>query len=167
MKNKLLTSFIGTIDNRDEYQQQEIYKELALSGMLLWTISMLVMFVNLIIDTMHQTLSFSTTALFIINMFYAVTISARLRKKHLDNTDCASLEEYQQKKKQLKKSSTFAGFFWGFFMLAMMQYVFPYLSTGETNASWQSVLIWGAAGIFLGLGLYWFSKSKLLIHFER
>jgi len=167
MKNKLLTTFIGTIDNRDEYQQQEIYKELALSGMLLWTLSMLVMFINLIIDTMHQTLSFSTTALLIINMVYAVTISARVRKKHLDSTDCASLEEYQQKKKQLKKSSTIAGVFWGIFMLIMMQYVFPYLATGEIDVGWQHVLLWGAAGIFFGLALYWFSKSKLLIHFER
>lgn len=165
MKNKLLTSFIGSIDDRDEYQQQEIYKELALSGMLLWSLSMLIMFISLIIDTMNHTLSFSTSALLIINMIFAVTISFKLRKKHLDSTDCASLEEYQQKKKQLKKASTFAGVLWGVSMLILMQYVFPYLSTGEIDISWQNVLIWGAGGIFFGLISYRFSKSKLQIHF--
>ncbi|WP_040984794.1 DUF3278 domain-containing protein [Oceanobacillus jeddahense] len=164
MKNKLLTSFIGAIDDRDEYQQQEIYKELAFSGILLWYLSMLIMLVSLIIDTIHNTFSFSTSALLILNMIYAVMLTSRLRKKQLDSTDCASLEEYQKKKQQLKKSSAFAGVFWGFFMLILMQYVFPYLSTGEIDAGWQHLLIWGAAGILFGTIVYRFSKSKLQIH---
>ncbi|GGN53549.1 DUF3278 domain-containing protein [Oceanobacillus indicireducens] len=165
MRNKLINRFIGAIDDRDEYQQQEIYKELALSGMLLWYLTMLLMVVGLIVDTIHNKLSFLTPALFIINMVYAGIIMSRLRKKQLDDTDCASIEEYEEKKKRLKKSSTFGGVLWGLFMLIFMQYVFPYLSTGEIDVSWLKVLIWGIGGIFFGSMMYWFSKSKLQKHF--
>ncbi|MGY0694570.1 DUF3278 domain-containing protein [Virgibacillus sp. FSP13] len=161
MKSKLLNRFIGALDERDEYQQQEIYKELAFSGMLLWCLTMLLMLISLVTDTIHNKLSFVTPSLFLINMVYAIFILVRLRKKHLDDTDCASIEEYEDKKKRLRKSSALAGILWGLFMLIMMQYLFPYLSTGEIDVSWQNILIWGIAGIFFGTALYWISKSKL------
>lgn len=166
MKNKkILNHFIGAIDDRDEYQQQEIYKELAYSGMLLWFLIMLLMFASVVVDTIYNKLSFVTPALLIINMVYAVKIVSSLRKKHLDGTDCASIEEYNEKKKNLKKSSAFAGIQWGLFMIIFMQYILPYLSTGEIDVSWQSVLTWVVAGIFFGSALYWFSKSKLQKHY--
>ncbi|MDV2582383.1 hypothetical protein [Alkalibacillus haloalkaliphilus] len=66
MKNKVINHFVGTLDNRDECQQQEIYKELAFSGIILWYLTMLSMFVSLVIDTMQNTLSFATPSLLII-----------------------------------------------------------------------------------------------------
>ena len=81
MKNKLLNHFIGVMDDRDEYQQQEIYKELAFSGMLLWSLSMLLMLVSIVIDTIQNTISFSTPALLMINMIYAFYITIRLLKR--------------------------------------------------------------------------------------
>lgn len=165
MKDKLLKRFIGAIDDRDEYQLQEIHKELAFSGIFLWCMTMLVMFASLVVDTVQNTLTFITVALFIVNMIYAIRIVAKLRKKHLDGTDCATIEEYREKKKQLRKQSTIAGVAWAVTMLILMQYVFPYLSTGEIDASWQKILIWVIAGIFFGATLYWFAKSKLQKHF--
>ncbi|MGX1723809.1 DUF3278 domain-containing protein, partial [Bacillus haynesii] len=79
--------------------------------------------------------------------------------------DCASLEEYEEKKKRLKKTSFLAGFQWGLSMLIFMEYVSPYLSTGEINVSWWNILIWVLGGIFFGMTMYWFSKSKLQKHF--
>lgn len=165
MKNKLIKRFIGAIDDRDEYQLQEIHKELAFSGILLWCLTMLLMFASLVVDTIHNTLTFITPALLIINMVYAIIVVSKLRKKRLDDTDCASIEEYKEKKKRLKKSSTIAGVAWGIFMFIFMQYIFPYLSIGEIDVSWWDVLIWVFAGVFFGTATYWFSRSKLRKHF--
>jgi Ca2+/Na+ antiporter len=165
MKNKFLKYFIGTIEDRDEYQLREIYKELAFSGILLWYLLLLLMFTSLIIDTIHNTLNFSTIALFVLTMIYAVNIVSRLRKKRLDDTDCASIEEYKVKKRQIKKKSTFLGIIWGVFMLVMMQYIFPFLSYGSIDISWRYVLIWGIAGLAFGTIIYWSSVSKLQKHF--
>ncbi|WP_228409480.1 DUF3278 domain-containing protein [Radiobacillus deserti] len=165
MKNKILNRFVGVVDDRDEYQRSEIYKELAFSGILLWYLTMILMFISLIIDTIQHTLSFATPALFIINMAYAMMTVIKIRRKHLDETDCASEEEYEEKKKQLKKTSTLAGAQWGLFMLIFMEYVSPYLSTGEIDVSWWNVIIWIGGGVFFGMSLYLFSKSKLQKHF--
>lgn len=165
MKNKLLNRFIGVIEDRDEYQQGEIHKELAFSGMLLWILTMLLMSICLVIDTIHDRLSFETLSLLIINMIYAIYIVVRLRKKHLYDTDCASLAEYEEKKRWLKKSSILAGVLWGFFMLIFMQYLLPYSSTSEIDVSWPKILIWIVVAALFGTILYWFSKSKLKRHF--
>lgn len=161
MKNKIINHFIGAIDNRNEYQQQEIYKELAFSGILLWYLTMSLMFISLIIDTIQNTLSLATPLLLVINMIYAIIVMIRIRKKHLDETDCASIEEYEEKRKQLKKASSLAGIQWGLFMLILMEYVSPYLSTGEIDVRWWGILTWALGGMFFGMIMYWLSKSKL------
>lgn len=165
MKNQILNRFIGVMDDRDEYQLFEIHKQLAFSGILLWYLSMILMFISLVIDTTQNTLSFSTPALLIINMVYAVMTLIRLRKKQLDETDCASIEEYEEKKKQLKKTSFIIGIQWGLFMIVFMGYVSPYLSTGEIDVSLPVILTYALGGIFFGGTMYWFSKSKLKKHF--
>jgi Protein of unknown function (DUF3278) len=165
VKNQILNRFIGVLDDRDEYQLFEIHKQLAFSGILLWYLSMILMFISLVIDTIQNTLSFATPSLFIINMVYAVMTLIRLRKQHLDETDCATIEEYEEKKKQLKKTSYIIGFQWGLFMVVFMEYVSPYLSTGEIDVSWSGILIYALGGIFFGMTLYLFSKSKLKKHF--
>ncbi|GAB4074675.1 hypothetical protein GCM10028778_21780 [Barrientosiimonas marina] len=161
MRDKLLNRFIGTMDDRDEYQRHEIHKMLASSGALLWIVTMLLMLFSLIMDTIHNKMSFITPALFIINMAYAFNITVRLRKNRLDDTDCASPEEYRVKKRQLIKSSALSGLLWGFLMLFMMEYLFPYLETGDLAMSWSNTLIWVVAGIIFGLIMYLFGKSKL------
>lgn len=165
MKNKVLNRFIGAMDDRDEYQLSEIYKELAFSGIVLWYLTTLLMFISLIIDTIQNTLSFGTIALLILNMTYAILTVIKLRRKQLDDTDCASIEEYEEKKKQLKKAMSLAGVQWGLFMLVFMEYVSPYLSTGEINVEWWNIVIWLLGGVGFGLSMYWFSKSKLQKHF--
>lgn len=165
MNKKLLNLFIGAIDERDEYQQQEIYKEFAFSGIVLWFFTMLLMFLSIVLDTIHDQLSFITLSLLAINMLYAIYVTRRLQKKQLHSTDCASLEEYKEKKKRLKKSSALAGSLWSIFMVIVMQYLFPYLSTGEINVSWANILTWFVAGGAFSVALYWFSKSKLIKHF--
>ncbi|GAA0494101.1 hypothetical protein GCM10008986_20770 [Salinibacillus aidingensis] len=165
MKNKILNRFIGAVDDRDEYQRHEIYKELAFSGILLWYLTLFLMFISLIFDTIHNTLSFATPSLFIINMVYAGIVIVKIRRKNLDETDCASLEEYEEKKKQLKITSTLFAVQWGFFMLFFMEYVSPYISTGEIDVDWWDVVIWLIAGAFFGMTQYSISKSKIQKHF--
>jgi predicted membrane protein len=165
MKHKFLQYFIGAADNRDEYQLREIYKTLAFSGIFLWYLTLLLMFISLIIDTVHNTLNFSTIALFVLTMVYAINVVLKLRKERLDDTDCASLDEYKVKKRHIKKKSIFTGVLWGVFMLVMMQYIFPYLSDGSIDINWWSVLIWCLAGLAFGTIIYWNSVSKLQKYF--
>lgn len=165
MKNKFFKRFIGTIEDRDEYQLKEIYKELAFSGILLWYLTLLLMFISLIVDTIHNTLNFLTIALLIVNMIYAINVTSNLRKKRLDDTDCVNIEEYKDKKKQLKKSSTIAGIMWGIFMLVSMQYLLPFLSYGTIDISWSKVLIWVIGGLAFSTIIYWSSVSKIQKYF--
>ena len=164
MKNKILNHFIGVMDDRDEYQQQEIHKELAFSGILLWYLTMLVVCVSLVIDTIHNNVTLITVCLFILNMVYAVLITTRIRKKNLDETDCMSQEEYDSKKQQLKKSTAFMGIFWGGAMFISNVYILPFLSQEGISLSWGS-LAWIFGGIFFGMSMYSFSKMKLKKHF--
>ncbi|QXE02422.1 DUF3278 domain-containing protein [Terribacillus sp. DMT04] len=164
MKNKILNHFVGVMDDRDEYQQQEIHKELAFSGILLWCLSILVMFVALVVDTVKDSVSFTTVCLFIINMVYAGLMTTRIRKKSLDETDCVTEEEYEERKARLKKSATFMGIFWGGAMLVTMDYIFPFFSNEEVDISWGSIA-WVIGGIFFGMTMYSFSKMKLKKHF--
>lgn len=165
MKNKFVKRFIGTIEDRDEYQLKEIYKELAFSGILLWYLTLLLMFISLIIDTVNNTLNFLTIALLFVNLIYTINITSNLRKNRLSDTDCVTIEEYKNKKKQLKKSSTIAGIMWGIFMLVFMQYLLPFLSYGSIDISWFKVLLWVIAALVFGTIIYWNSVSKIQKHF--
>ena len=165
MNNKLLNRFIGNLDDRDEYQKQEIYKELAFWGALLWTSTMLLMFAIFIIDTVRNTLSFMTIALFIINLLYAGILMVRLRKKHLDETDCATMVEYEIKKRRLRKSSLFAGSLFGFLMIFLNLYLFPYLSSGTIEFSWFTLSVLVITAVGYGIAMYYVAKSKLKKHF--
>ena len=165
MKNQILNRFIGVIDNRDEYQTQEIYKELAFSGMLLWGLTMLLMFISLVIDTIKNEVSFITLALLIVNLVYSSLLMVRLNRKQLDNSDCATIEEYNAKKSRLKRACTIAGIQWGLFMVILMEYIFPFLSKEAIQLSWINILIWFAGGLFFGIVMYAISKAKLKKYF--
>lgn len=43
-KERVYNSFVGTMSERDEYQKQEINKELSVAGIGLWWLNMLVTF---------------------------------------------------------------------------------------------------------------------------
>jgi purine-cytosine permease-like protein len=164
MKNKILNHFIGAIDERDEYQKQEIFKELAFSGIIMWYLAIITMGISLVMDTIHETVSPVTIFLFIVIMVYSVLITARIRKKHLDETDCMSQEEYNQKKRKLKKSTTFMGVIFGAGMFVMNDFIFPYLSNEGVSLNKGSLsFIFG--GLFFGFFMYAFSKMKLKKHF--
>lgn len=68
------------LDDRDEYQRNEIYEELAFSGILLWFLTTLLMVISFVMDVFQNSLSFTTIALIIINMVYVIIITIRLRK---------------------------------------------------------------------------------------
>jgi len=165
MRDKLLNRFIGVMDDRDEYQQQEIFKVLSFSGMLLWVMTLTLMMVCLIADAINDELSVGTVGLLIINMVYASYTLIQLRRKQLDGMDCETEEEYLLKKKRLRKSSTFAGLQWGILMFIMMQYILPYINEGTLDVSWTTFIIWMVAGILFGLFTYWLSKSRLKKHY--
>ncbi|MCZ0702960.1 dolichol kinase [Natronobacillus azotifigens] len=164
MKNKILNRFIGVFDDRDEYQRNQIYEELAFSGILLWFLTTLLMVISFVMDVFQNSLSFATIALIIINMVYAIIITIRLRKKRLDETDCASLEEYEEKKRHLKKASFFAGGLYAFFMLVFMEYALPYLSDRQIGDR-LGILTWLFTGLIFGMTMYFTKKSKLQKHF--
>ncbi|MFD3448849.1 DUF3278 domain-containing protein [Microbacteriaceae bacterium 4G12] len=153
-KEHMYNRFIGALSERDEYQKQEINKELAFSGMMLWYLSMLAMFVMLIIDTIHNTISVGTILIFLINMVYAGYLMGKIEKKKLNDTECTTEEEYLEKKKLLQKQSSKAGVLWGFQMFILMSYIFPYLRSGKVSISLFDVIIWSCGGIFFGGAIY-------------
>ena len=167
MKNSILNHFIGAFDERDEYQKQEIYKELALSGMIFYYLSMLLMVVSLVIDTFNNEMSIITPILVILNIGYSGYIGYRLRKKQLDTSDCATPEEYNAKKAKLKRSCIIASIQWGLSMVVMMEYIFPFIGGEDLSLSWFSILVWIIGGIAFGFFLYLMSKSKLQKQFNQ
>jgi hypothetical protein len=166
MKEQIFRRFVGAFDERDEYQNNEIYKELAFSGIILYYFTMLIMVISLIIDTITNNFSIITPALILLNVVYAGIITYRLNKKQLDMTDCATAEEYEMKKKRLKRTSTFAGIFWGLAMILWMEYIMPLLGGEEVIFSWIDALIWLIGGIVFGVCIYSYAKSRLIKQYE-
>ncbi|MES5849433.1 MULTISPECIES: DUF3278 domain-containing protein [unclassified Bacillus cereus group] len=160
-EEKLYKHFIGAIDERDEYQKQEINKELAFSGMILWYLNMIAMFIMLIVDTINNTMSIGTIITFIINMIYAGYLIRNIEKKKLNDTECTTKEEYLEKKKKLKKQSLKAGIYFSFQMFILMCYIFPYLSSGTISISLFDIIIWSGGGIFFGVSIYLVALSNL------
>ncbi|WP_020061744.1 DUF3278 domain-containing protein [Bacillus sp. 123MFChir2] len=153
-KEKIYLNFIGAMSERDEYQKQEINKELAVAGVLLWYLNMLVMVIMLVVDTIHNTISIGTIIVFVVNMIYVNYLIWKVQKKRLNETECATEEEYLERKKQLKKSGLKAGLLWGFQMFVLMCYIFPYLGSEEISISRYDVIIWSCGGVFFGLSMY-------------
>lgn len=161
MKNKMLNRLIGVTDDRDEYQLQEIYKELSFSGALMFYLSMALMFICLLVDTFKNTLSIGTTGLLIVNMIYASKVFFRIHKKELDSLECTSEEEYREKIKKLRKGGFQAGLYWGSLMFILNAYILPYLASGLIELTWSNFIIWLCGGIFFGVTMYFIGKSKV------
>lgn len=161
MKNKLLKRVIGFMDERDEYQLQEINKDLAFSGMILWILMMLLMLISLILDVIHDTFTFITAALLVVNMVYAIMVFSKVRRKGLDNTDCANVEEYEMKKQQVQKGAVRAGIFFTIAMIIFTGFVTPSLTAGKIELDWFSALTFIVLGPLYGVGIYLVGKSKL------
>lgn len=160
-KEKIYTTFIGAISDRDEYQKQEINKELAFAGVGLWYLNMLAMLIMLVIDAMNQTTSVGTIIIFIINMIYSNYVIIKMKKGKLNDTECATKEEFLEKKKLLRKSSFKAGISWGLQMFVFMCYVFPFLSSEKISISSFDIYVWGGAGMVFGLSMYGFALLNL------
>jgi len=167
LKDSILNYFIGAFDERDEYQKQEIYKELALSGIIFYYLSMLLMLVSLVIDTFNNEMSIITPILVILNVGYSGYIGYRLRKKQLDTSDCATPEEYDAKKAKLKRSCIIASIHWGFWMIVMMEYILPFIGGDDLSLSWFNMIAWIIGGIAFGFFLYLISKAKLQKQFNQ
>ncbi|MFB6649257.1 DUF3278 domain-containing protein [Bacillus toyonensis] len=160
-EEKLYNHFIGAMDERDEYQKQEINKELAFSGMILWYLNMIAMIIMLIVDTINNTMSIGTIITFVINMIYAGYLLRNIEKKKLNDTECTTKEEYLEKKKKLKIKSLKAGILWAFQMFILMCYIFPYLSSKTISVSLFDIIIWSGGGIFFGGCIYLIALSNL------
>jgi len=139
-KERVYNSFVGTLSERDEYQKQEINKELSVAGIGLWWLNMLIMLIMLLVDTMNHTISIGTILIFLSNMIYANYLTFKFKKKGLNETECATKEEYLQHKKTLRKAGLKAGILWGFQMFVFMNYIFPYVGSEEISISLLDVV---------------------------
>ncbi|MGH0592556.1 DUF3278 domain-containing protein [Bacillus pretiosus] len=153
-KERVYNSFVGTMSERDEYQKQEINKELAVAGIGLWWLNMLVMLIMLLVDTMNHTISIGTILFFLPNMIYANYLTFKFKKKRLNETECATKEEYLQHKKKLRIAGLKAGVLWGFQMFVFMNYILPYVGSEEISISLFDVGLWSCGGIFFGVTMY-------------
>ena len=81
MLEKMYLRFINKVSERDEYQIQEINKEFAIAGLMLWYTNILAMFIMLVVDTINQTLSIGTIITFVVNMLYANYLMWKLKRK--------------------------------------------------------------------------------------
>lgn len=161
MKKRMIHQLVGAMDERDEYQQREIDRELAFSGVLLWYLSMGLMLIMIIADTAQQSFTVYPVLLFVINMVYAGYVTVSIKRKQLDESDTLNWREYEEKKKKLRSSSVKGGAVWMLFMLIMMEYVLPVLGGGEVALTGVRFMIWGmAAVVFAGL-FYLFAVSRL------
>ncbi|MDA1586606.1 DUF3278 domain-containing protein [Bacillus cereus group sp. TH230-1LC] len=153
-KERVYNSFVGTMSERDEYQKQEINKELSVAGIGLWWLNMLVMLIMLLVDTMNHTISIGTILVFLSNMIYANYLAFKFKKKGLSDTECATKEEYLQHKNKLRKAGLKAGLLWGFQMFVFMNYILPYVGSEEISISLFKVVIFICGGGFFGLTMY-------------
>jgi hypothetical protein len=159
-KNKIINHTIGAVE-RDEYQRQEIHRELAVAGIILWWLSILAMFIMLVIDTMNNTFSIGTAILFCLNMVYSLYTVIVIKKNSLIDTECATEEEYIEKRAYLRKEGIKDGLSWGIQMFIFMSYIFPYLGSEEISVSLFDVILWTCGGTFFGLCMYWMGLSNL------
>jgi hypothetical protein len=145
---------ITEINKRDEYQVQEITKELAVSGIGLWYLSMIAMFIMLIIDIANNTFSVHPFVLLFINMIYAGYTMLSINVNNLMDMECATEEEYIQKKRMLRKSAVKSGTFVALGVILLSGFIFPYLESNEPSLSLLDILLDIGSGVLFALTEY-------------
>lgn len=161
LEKKMLKPFVGYLEERDEYQQGEIYKILAGACMHAFYLTTVLMLISLIVDTMNRTFSFGTIALFIVNQLVSYYILFRLRKTGIAETEYDIEADYQKTIKTLKKKFTLAGIQWGFTMIVLMEFLLPALAGEELKIRWSSLLIWFIGGAAFGVVTYFLQKRNI------
>ncbi|CAM4408630.1 hypothetical protein [Paenibacillus typhae] len=161
LEKRMLKPFIGYLDERDEYQQGEIYKILAGACMHAFYLTTGLMLISLIVDTINRTFTFGTIALFIVNQLVSYNILFRLRKTGIAETEYDIEADYKKIITGLRKKFTLAGIQWGFTMLILMEFLLPALAGEELEIHWFSPLIWFISGAAFGVVTYFFKKEML------
>ncbi|HHX68093.1 MAG: DUF3278 domain-containing protein [Miniphocaeibacter sp.] len=160
-ENFLYKRFIGFNNNRDEYQEKEINKKLALGYIFAFYMILVLMMISFIIDTVNHTISFGTVALFLLLEFISLYIFIGIRKNKIDTTECYSQEEYRLAIKKLKKNSLFIGIFWGVSIFLFTEMLSPFLTGENFNIKFFSIIIYSIGGFIFGTIMYFLEKSKL------
>lgn len=152
--------FIG-FDNRDEYQEKEINKKLALGCIFSFYLLIIFTAISLVVDTINHTISFGTIALFLLLEFISIYVFIGFRKSKVDTTECYSEEEYKLEIKKLKKSNLFGGIFWGISMFVFMEMLRPFLTGESFYINFFNILVWSIGGFIFGTAMYFIEKRKL------
>ncbi|CEN29936.1 MAG: hypothetical protein ACLUG9_16995 [Paraclostridium sordellii] len=162
LKKNLLKLYIGYLEERDEYQQCVIYKTLAITNIYSFYLLSVCMMVSLIFDSINHTLTFGTIALVFIQQFNTYYIFNKLRKNGIDKTEFYDDITYSRQIKKLRKQAIITGIQWGFYMLLMMEYIFPTLLGERISIDLFEVLLWLFGGVLFGGSMYILGKLKLI-----
>ncbi|WP_017472933.1 DUF3278 domain-containing protein [Amphibacillus jilinensis] len=163
MKTKLINRILGFSRDRDEFQYQEIYRILGNTGMWLWCISMVYMFVRLFfINYQQASPSIDYFFILVLNLTYAGVITIRLRVSKVDIEEIYSYQDYMIIKKKIKWQAVFMGITWGLQMFTLMG-LFDFLYTGTYTYGFIHLTIWLCGGALFGTFMYFSGKSKLTI----
>ncbi|AIQ44963.1 hypothetical protein R70723_02870 [Paenibacillus sp. FSL R7-0273] len=167
LEKRMLKPFIGYLEERDEYQQGEIYKILAGACMYAFYLTTGLMLISLIADTINHTFTFGTIALFMVNQFLAYYIHIRLRKTGIAETEYDAEADYEQTVKALKKKFIFAGAQFGLTMLVLMEFLLPTLAGEKLDIQLVPILIWLLAGAAFGICTYFLQKRNIKMFKEK
>lgn len=161
LEKNLLHPYIGYSEAKDEYQQNSIYKTLAVANVYSFYLLSFFMIISLIFDSINHKLTFGTFALFFVHQFNSYYIPNKLRKSGLNEIKVDGDINYSNAIKKLRKQMVIAGIQWGFSMFVLMEYIFPTLCGDPINIGLSEVLPWVCGGIFFGGTMYILGKSNL------
>lgn len=158
---KMLQHFIGYTENRDEYQQSQIYRIVAQAGICAFYLSIILMGISLVIDVRAHQFTFGTFALFLVAIFISNFVLLRLRKSGLSNSEYSSATDYRRKITHLKKRSIYQALYFGIVMYVLTGYIFPTLAGEPIQFKWRAIIFLVAGTLVFGFGMYFASKIAL------
>ncbi|WP_051289931.1 DUF3278 domain-containing protein [Paenibacillus massiliensis] len=160
-EKKMLKHFIGYVEERDEYQQEAIYRILANACLYAFYLATILMLISLIIDTAHHTFSFGTMSLFIVQQFISYFTVNKLKKTGIAETEYDLETDYNNKIYVLKRKSIISGIQWSFSMMIMIEFLFPTIANRTITMNWFSMVVWIIAGAAFGLWVYFQQKKNI------
>ena len=163
-ENKLINWFVGSAEDRDEYQRSVIFETLAKENMISFWLITIGMLVSLCYDlAVLKTVSAGTIILFLLLYFKSLYMTIVLRKKGLVQSEYYDKASYQRAVDRLKHKSVIVAvqFGLGLWIIGLIIDKFSGEAIIINRSFWINLIVDLLSGPLFAICMYFFAKTQL------